>query len=127
MTAHDAYIQRQPEQHRHALGALRSAIGAAAPDSVETMRRRVPCYLLDGRQLVSIGAAHRHVSLYVMYGEVLVQLAERLVDLDVSRTVVRFDPSRPIPTGLVEDIVAARAEEIRGLPRGRSGRDRGDR
>lgn len=60
MTDPDAYLHRQPEPHRRALGELRTAIITTAPDCVETMRRRVPAFLLDGKQLVSIGAA-RHL------------------------------------------------------------------
>lgn len=113
MTDHEAYVGRQPEPHRRALLELRSAIVSAEPDGQEAMRRGVPAFLLDGKQLVSIGAARRHVSLYVMYGDALARLAERLVGFDVSNTVVRFDPAHPIPTDLVAEIVTLRAEEIR--------------
>jgi uncharacterized protein YdhG (YjbR/CyaY superfamily) len=113
LTDADAYIRRQPDQHRRALLELRTAIVTTAPDCVETMRRSVPAYLLDGTQLVSIGAARDHVSLYVMYGDTLASLGERLVGLDVSNTVVRFDPSRPIPIDVVSRIVTCRANEIR--------------
>jgi uncharacterized protein YdhG (YjbR/CyaY superfamily) len=113
MTDLDAYVHRQPDEHRRALLELRAAIAATAPDCVESMRRGVPAFLLDGKQLVSIGAARQHVSLYVMYGDALARLAERLAGLDVSNTVVRFHPSRPIPIDVVADIVAFRADEIR--------------
>lgn len=113
----DAYIRRQPDHQRRALLELRTAIRATEPDCEETMRRSVPAYLLDGKQLVSIGAARQHVSLYVMYGDTLARLADRLAGLDVSKTVVRFDPSRPIPIDVVTDLVAFRANEIRNLTR----------
>lgn len=117
---HTDYIEHQPTQHRAALVELRAAILTAAPDCEEATRRRVPAFLLDGKQLVSIGAARQHVSLYVMYGEALTRLAGRLTGLDVSSTVVRFDPSRPIPIGIVADIVRFRADEIRStVTRGR--------
>ena len=118
MTDPDAYIRRQPEPHRRALGELRSAILSSAPDCVAAMRRGVPAFLLDGKQLVSIGAAREHVSLYVMYGDTLARLADRLTGLDVSNTVVRFDPTRPIPIDVVTDIVTFRAREIRNATRG---------
>jgi uncharacterized protein YdhG (YjbR/CyaY superfamily) len=109
----DAYIRRQPDPHRRALIELRNTIVATAPECVETMRRSVPAYLLHGKQVVSIGAARQHVSLYVMYGDTLARLAERLAGLDVSDTVVRFDPALPIPIDIVHDIVMFRADEIR--------------
>jgi hypothetical protein len=51
MTDPGAYLHGQPEPHRRALGELRTAIVATAPDCVETMRRGVPAFLLDGKQL----------------------------------------------------------------------------
>lgn len=113
MTDPDAYIRRQPEPHRRALRELRTAILATAPDCSEAIRRSVPAFLLDGKQLVSIGAARQHVSLYVMYGDALARLAGRLAGLDVSNTVVRFDPSHPIPIDIAADIVMFRVNEIR--------------
>jgi uncharacterized protein YdhG (YjbR/CyaY superfamily) len=121
MTDPDAYLHRQPEPHRRALGDLRTAIVSTASDCVETMRRGVPAFLLDGKQLVSIGAARQHVSLYVMYGNTLARLADRLAGLDVSNTVVRFDPTQPIPIDVVTDIVSSRVEEIRNPKRDRDG------
>jgi uncharacterized protein YdhG (YjbR/CyaY superfamily) len=121
MTDPDAYLHRQPEPHRRALGELRTAIASTASDCVETMRRGVPAFLLDGKQLVSIGAARQHVSLYVMYGNTLARLADRLAGLDVSNTVVRFDPTQPIPIDVVTDIVSSRVEEIRNPKRDRDG------
>jgi uncharacterized protein YdhG (YjbR/CyaY superfamily) len=121
MTDHDVYLQRQPDPHRRALGELRATIVSTAPDCVESMRRGVPAFLLDGQQLVSIGAAREHVSLYVMYGDTLARLADRLAGLDVSNTVVRFDPTRPIPIDVVTDIVRSRAVEIRNPTRDRDG------
>jgi len=110
----DDYINRQPEPHRRALEQLRAAIISAAPMCVEAIRRGVPAFLIDGTQLVSIGTARRHVSLYVMYGHTLRRLATRLAELDVSTTVVRFDPALPIPVDVVTEIVTMRVEEIRG-------------
>lgn len=108
-----AYIRSEPDEVRDALLHLRAAILSAEPGCEETVRRHVPAYRLDGKPLVSIGAARRHVSLYVMYGSALHHLADRLAGLDVSKTVVRFDPARPIPLDLVTDIVRFRAREIR--------------
>lgn len=42
-----------------------------------------------------------------MYGDTLARLAARLAGLDVSNTVVRFDPTRPIPIEVVTEIVTA--------------------
>jgi uncharacterized protein YdhG (YjbR/CyaY superfamily) len=108
----DEYLARAPERHRGALEQLRQAVLAVVPDAEQVIRSRVPAFRYRDRPLVSIGAAQRHVSLFVMYGSVLKTHAAALEGYDTSNTVVRFDPSRPIPVGLVTKLVKARAAEI---------------
>jgi uncharacterized protein YdhG (YjbR/CyaY superfamily) len=112
MPAVEEYLARAPEGHRNALKQMREAVRSALPDADEVIRRGVPAFRYQGKPLVSIGAAQRHVSLYVMYGAVLKAHAEELEAYDTSNTVVRFDPNRPIPLGLVTKLVGARAAEI---------------
>ena len=52
-----------------------------------------------------------------MYGDTLARLADRLTGLDVSKTVVRFDPTQAIPIDVVTDIVTFGAGEIRNTTR----------
>lgn len=111
------YLERLPEAHQQALKRLRQAVIAAVPDVEETVRRGVPAFRYRAKPLVSIGAALRHVSLYVMYGAVLTQHKGQLEAYDTSNTVVRFDPTVPIPVRLVKTLVRARAVEIDGTCR----------
>jgi uncharacterized protein YdhG (YjbR/CyaY superfamily) len=108
----DVYLARAPEQHRKALMLLREAIKSVVPDVEETIRTRVPAFKYRGRPLVSIGSSQRHISLFVMYGQVLKKHAAALQGYDTSSTVIRFDPSRPLPIDLVKRVVRARADEI---------------
>jgi uncharacterized protein YdhG (YjbR/CyaY superfamily) len=108
----DAYIAAVRPAHRAALHELRRLILRAVPGADQVIRRGVPAFRHQGRPLVSIGAATRHVSLYVMQGNVLRDLAEDLAPYDATHTVVRFDPRERIPGRLVHQIVTARASEI---------------
>jgi uncharacterized protein YdhG (YjbR/CyaY superfamily) len=108
----EEYLARAPEPHRAALRELRETVVSTVPDAEEVIRRDVPAFRYRGRPLVSIGAAQRHVSLYVMYGAVLERYAAELEPHDTSNTVVRFDPNQPIPVDLVTKLVGARAAEI---------------
>jgi uncharacterized protein YdhG (YjbR/CyaY superfamily) len=87
------------------------------PGAEEVIRSGVPAFRYRGEPLVSIGAARRHVSLFVMYGTALESHAAELEAYATSNTVVRFDPSLPIPVGLVTKLVRARAAEIDGHAR----------
>ena len=113
----DEYFARAREEHRAALEQLRAAIRAVAPEAEEVIRSGVPAFRYNGKPLVSIGAAQRHVALYVMYGSVLKAHEDELAAYDTSNTVVRFDPAQPIPVGLVTKLVSARIDEIVGRRR----------
>jgi uncharacterized protein YdhG (YjbR/CyaY superfamily) len=67
--------------------------------------------------LVSIAAAKRHLSLFIMYGAVLETHKEELKAFDTSNTVVRFTPNQPIPRRLVLKLVKARMAEIQAVVR----------
>jgi uncharacterized protein YdhG (YjbR/CyaY superfamily) len=114
-----SYLIQLPREHRTRLEQLRATIPTAVQDVEEVVGRGVPAFRYRGRPLVSIGAARHHVSLFVMNGRVLDAHAADLEAYDSSNTVVRFDPSRPIPVDLVTKLVKARAAEIEGTTAGR--------
>jgi uncharacterized protein YdhG (YjbR/CyaY superfamily) len=70
-SAVDEYLARLPREQREALDQLRQAVKSVVPGVEEVIRSRVPAFRYSGRPLVSIGAAKRHVSLFIMYGAVL--------------------------------------------------------
>jgi uncharacterized protein YdhG (YjbR/CyaY superfamily) len=59
-----------------------------------------------------MGAAKRHVSLFIMYGAVLETHKDELSAFDTSNTVIRFMPNKPLPARLVIKLVKARMAEI---------------
>jgi uncharacterized protein YdhG (YjbR/CyaY superfamily) len=117
----DAYIARLPGEERQALRRLRAIIRAAVPNVEELIRSRVPAFRYKGRPLVSIGAAKRHLSLFIMYGKVLQQHRDDLRAFETSRTVIRFTVERPLPARLVHKLARARMAEIDFAGRRRNG------
>lgn len=117
----DEYLARLSKEHRDSLQKLRETVLSVVPDADEVIRQGVPRFDVKGRPLVSIGAAKRHVALYVMYGSVLEDHSAVLSAYDWSRTVVRFKPDRPLPLGLVAKLVRARLADIE--PRDRNAGD----
>lgn len=105
------YLAALPEDQRLALLELRQWIIAAAPDAVELLNYGVPAFKLDGRPLVSLGAAKKHCAFYVQSPAVSKAFADRLAGLDTSPGTIRFTPDKPLPRQLVEDLIAARIAE----------------
>ena len=120
-SAVDEYLARVPREKRHALEQLRQTIRSVVPEVEETIRTGVPAFRFNGKPLVSIGAAKRHVSLFIMYGAVLETYKDELRAYDTSNTVIRFPPNKPLPKRIVTKLVKARRAEIEGFSqRGRS-------
>lgn len=114
-SAVDEYLARLPKEQRAALEQLRQAIKSVVPEVEEVIRTGVPAFRHNGKPLVGIGAAKRHVALYIMYGVVLETHKDELRAFDTSNTVIRFTPDKPLPAHLVIKLVKARMAEIEGF------------
>jgi len=112
-----AYLAPLPEAQRKALLDLRDWIIAAVPHAAESLNYGVPAFKLDGRPLVSFGAAKKHCAFYVQSPAVSLAFAEQLAGLDTSPGTVRFTPDKPLPRELVEELIAARIAENAGRAR----------
>jgi uncharacterized protein YdhG (YjbR/CyaY superfamily) len=110
----DEVVARLPPDRRAALEVLRSQVRAAAPDAIELMNYGVPAFKLDGRPLVSFGAAKGHLTFYVQSPAVMQAFAEDLTGFRTSKGSIQFGPARPIPPDLVRRLVEARIAEVRG-------------
>jgi uncharacterized protein YdhG (YjbR/CyaY superfamily) len=108
----DAYLAALPDGERRALEDLRRTIRTLVPSADEVIRVGVPQFRYRGRPLVSMGATKHHLSLYVMYSQVLPRLEHQLEGLDWSNTVVRFTPEAPLPDDLIATIVRERLAEL---------------
>jgi uncharacterized protein YdhG (YjbR/CyaY superfamily) len=106
----DEYLAALPPGQEAALQRLRAAIRAAAPGAVEGISYGVPTLKLDGRMLVSFGAAAKHCSFYPG-AYPIAALAAELAAYSTSKGTVRFPAERPLPAGLVRKLMKARLEE----------------
>lgn len=102
----DEYLAALSAEKRAALEKLRRAIRAAAPKAEECVSYGVPGFRLDGKLLVSYGAAGRHCSFYP--GAVVESLAKELKGYETSKGTIRFPADRPLPAALVRKVVKLR-------------------
>jgi uncharacterized protein YdhG (YjbR/CyaY superfamily) len=104
---HDRYLAKLSAENRTALEKLRGQIQAAAPKGEECMSYGVPGFRLNGKWLVSYGAATKHCAFYP--GSIVREFKKDLKDFDTSgKGTIRFSPEKPIPAALVRKIVKAR-------------------
>jgi uncharacterized protein YdhG (YjbR/CyaY superfamily) len=107
----EEFLANVPEPQRAALEELRRQIRAAAPGATELINYGVPMFRLDGRNLVSFGAAKEHCSFHVQSPAVMEAHASDLAGLKTTKGSVNFTPDEPIPPPLVAKLVKARIAE----------------
>ena len=106
----DEYLTPLSSDKRAALQKLRRDIKSAAPRAEECISYGVPTFRLNGRMLVSFGAAAKHCSFYP--GALpLVTYKNELKAYDKSKGTIRFKTDSPLPATLVRKIVKTRIAE----------------
>lgn len=83
-----------------------------SPKLKKKISTRVPAFYYKDRYLLSYSASRRHLSLFVMQGDIIRHFAERLKGFDTGRRVIRFDSERPLPDALIRDIACFRKQQI---------------
>ena len=112
--SHDEYLARVADAKRRALQKLRKQITAAARKAEECMSYGIPGFRLNGKSLVSYGAAAKHCAFYP--GSIVGEFAKELKGYDTSgKGTIRFSTGKPLPAALVRKIVKARiARQAKG-------------
>ena len=105
--SHNDYLDTLSPDQRAALQKLRQQIQGAAPKAEECMSYGIPGFRLNGKLLVSYGAAAKHCAFYP--GSIVQQFKRELKSCDTSgKGTIRFSADKPLPASLVRKIVKAR-------------------
>lgn len=107
----DEYLAPLSSEKRAALESLRKAIKSAAPRAEECISYQVPGFRLDGRLLVSFGAAAKHCAFYPGSFPIEVHATE-LAGYSTSKGTIRFSPERPLPNVLVRKLVKTAIDRL---------------
>ncbi len=106
----DEYLGSLSKDQRAALEKLRRDIRAAAPGAEECISYNVPGFRLEGRLLVSYGAAAKHCSFYPGAYPIEAYAAD-LASYATAKGTIRFPADEPLPARLVRKLVKARIAE----------------
>ena len=109
----DDHIASCPPEVRPKLEKLRRAIRSAAPAAEEAVAYRMPAFKLNGRPLVYFAAFKDHIGFFPTPSPIPV-FKKELAEYKTSKGTIQFPLDRPIPFGLVREIVRFRVKEIRG-------------
>jgi uncharacterized protein YdhG (YjbR/CyaY superfamily) len=112
VTTIDAYIAGFPADVREVLEKIRAIVHQTAPEAQETIKYKMPTFVLLGGNLVHFAAFKKHIGFYppvAASGEFKAELA---LYEGPKRSLI-FPLDRPIPYDLIRRIVAARVRENR--------------
>jgi uncharacterized protein YdhG (YjbR/CyaY superfamily) len=112
MGAVDDSLAALPEPDR---GCLQRVIGIArgmVPEAVEGMSYGMPALKFEGKPLIGVVAAAKHLSVFPFSPAVIDAVAGRLEGYSLSKGTIRFTADHPLPDDVLEDIVRLRRAEI---------------
>jgi uncharacterized protein YdhG (YjbR/CyaY superfamily) len=112
MGAVDDSLADLPEPERGSLQHVIDTARAMVPEAVEGMSYGMPALKLDGKPLIGIVAAAKHLSVFPFSPAVIDAVAGRLEGYSLSKGTIRFTPDHPLPDDVLEDIVRLRRAEI---------------
>ena len=104
----DAYLDALEEPKRTTLAQLRDTIAAFVPDAEQCISYGMPAFKLRGKTIAGFAAFKNHLSYLPHSGSVFPELKNELKGYTTSTGALRFDIGRPLPTHLVEKLIAVR-------------------
>jgi uncharacterized protein YdhG (YjbR/CyaY superfamily) len=113
MGAVDDSLAAMSEPDRECLEHVVGIARGLAPDAVEGMSYGMPALKLDGKLLIGVVAAAKHLSIFPFSPAVVDAVAPKLGGFSLSKGTVRFTPEHPVPDDVVEEMVRRRVAEIR--------------
>ncbi|MEH7112981.1 DUF1801 domain-containing protein [Neobacillus niacini] len=105
----DEYIVQFPIEVQEILQKIRSVIKESAPEAVEKISYQMPTFYLHGN-LVHFAANKNHIGFYPTPSGIAT-FEQELSEYKSSKGAVQFPKNKPIPYGIISEIVKFRVAE----------------
>jgi uncharacterized protein YdhG (YjbR/CyaY superfamily) len=106
----DAFITKYPSEVQKVLKQLKASIEEAAPGAEPSFGYGVPGYKTHGKPLVYFSAFKSHTGLYPTPSGIKA-FKSKLSEYKVTTGAIQFPFSKPLPIGLIKQIVEFRVKE----------------
>lgn len=108
----DEYINSLPDRTKEELTKLRAKIKELVPNAVESMSYGMPGYKLNNRPLVYFAGWKDHIGFYPTPNG-MEQFDKELQPYKTGKGTAQFPLDKPLPFGLMSDIIKFRVEQIK--------------
>jgi uncharacterized protein YdhG (YjbR/CyaY superfamily) len=108
----DEYLAGVEEPKRTTLQALRATILEVIPEAEQGLSYGLPAFRVGGTAVAGFAAFKNHLSYVPFSGSVLDQLADELGGYATTKGSLHFRVDRPLPTALVNKLIATRIASI---------------
>ena len=112
MSSVDEALAGLPQPDRDALQRIIDIARVAAPLAIDGVSYGVPALKVAGKPLIGVSASAHHLSVFPFSPAALDVVRAELDGFSVSMGTIRFTAEHPLPTDLIERLVAARLAEI---------------
>ena len=110
----EAYLAGLPVEQQELLRELRAQVLALAPDAVDAISYGMPALKVDGRALIWFAGWKRHCSVYPVGPGFIAVHPELAGHGRTDKGALHFSAARPLPPGVVEDLVRERLADLVG-------------
>lgn len=107
----DEYIATFPRDIQDILKQVRATIKIAAPDAEETIKYRIPTFVLN-ENLVHFAALKNHIGFYPTPSGIE-EFKRELAEYKLAKGSVQFPIGNPMPLRLMERMVKFRVNEVK--------------
>lgn len=105
------YVAGFPKEVRNILQKIRTTIRKAAPGAVETIKYRIPTWVVPQGNLVSVAAWRSYISFYPA-PNTHADFKQALSPYAAGKATARFPIDEPIPYGLITRMVKLRVRKL---------------
>lgn len=109
MSEIDTYIERFPKRTKEVLQKIRQIIHKTAPDATEAMKYGIPTFVQNGN-LVHFAAFKTHIGFYPTPSGIEA-FKKEIGEYKWAKGSVQFPLDKPIPYGLIAEMVLFRVRE----------------
>ncbi len=107
----EEYLNALDPANRAELERIRALVKQLVPDVEESISYGMPTLKYKNRALVYFTASKKHMSFYPSSWAIQ-ELKDRLKDYATTEHAIQFTLDKPLPSGLVEDLVRVHVREI---------------